>query len=158
VGQDGIGYEEQHNTSVDTLGYTDEELSLVEQQVKLTWLIQLRILQTTLLWDVLQRERGTTRGQGSGVKGYRGAWETHLVKYSHGQHGERGVDDVIESDEVLIIYCLRERVRERERRMKRVMERGRERKMERERGMERERDGKRERERKKRERQRVGGR
>lgn len=34
---------------------------------------------------------------------------TDLVKYPHGQHGEGGVDNVVESDEVLIIHRLQER-------------------------------------------------
>lgn len=31
---------------------------------------------------------------------------TNLVKYPHGQHGEGRVDNVVESDEVLIVHRL----------------------------------------------------
>lgn len=55
--QDDIGDKKQHHRRVDALSDADEELSLVEEQVELSGLIQLRVLQTPLVRNILSEMR-----------------------------------------------------------------------------------------------------
>lgn len=57
IGEDGVGHKEEHHGGVDALGDADEELPLVEEQVKLPRLVQLGVLQAPLVRNVLHRGR-----------------------------------------------------------------------------------------------------
>lgn len=57
VRQDDTGHEKQHHWWVDALGDADEELSLVEEEVQLSGLVQLWIFQTPLVRNILRKER-----------------------------------------------------------------------------------------------------
>lgn len=54
IWQDSIGDKKQHHWCVDALGDAYEELSLVEEEVELSRFIKFRILQTSLLRNILQ--------------------------------------------------------------------------------------------------------
>lgn len=55
--QDGIGDKKQHHRCVDALSDADEELPLVEEEVELSRLVELRVLQTPLVRNVLSHTR-----------------------------------------------------------------------------------------------------
>lgn len=55
-----VGDEEHEDGGVDALGDADEEFPLVEEEVQLAWLIQLRVLHAPLLGDVLCGEDQVT--------------------------------------------------------------------------------------------------